>query len=48
MFWTLLVAALHGATMKLADLFDEHEMYWFAGDDIAFGFLWGISGALLV
>jgi hypothetical protein len=46
--WILFVAALYGATMKLADLFDEHGMHWFAGDKIVFGFLWGIFGALLV
>ena len=45
----LIYAALFGVTMKIADLFDEHGMKeWFWGDRIAFGFLWGLFGALLV
>lgn len=44
----LIVAALYGAIMKLADLFDEHGMHWFKGDKIISGLLWGILGAFLI
>ena len=46
----ILYALLYGITMKIADLFDEHGLEWFKGegDNIIFGFLWGIFGALLV
>lgn len=44
----LLYAALFGVTMKIADLFDEHEMRLFKGDAITFGFLWGFFGILLI
>lgn len=44
----LVLAAFFGATMKLADLFNEHGMYWFYGDAIFFGVLWGLFGAGLV
>lgn len=45
----LLYAALYGATMKTADLFDEHKMrQWFTGCDIVFGILWGFFGSLLI
>ena len=41
--------AFFGATMKIADLFDEHGMKsWFKGDRIIFGLLWGFFGILLV
>lgn len=44
----LLVAALYGGTMKLADLFDEHGLRWFRGDGLLFGLLWGVFGSLLL
>jgi hypothetical protein len=45
----LIYSALFGATMKIADLFDEHGMKrWFNGCDIVFGILWGFFGILLV
>src|SRR3989344_9269554 len=44
----LLYSALFGLTMKIADLFDEHEMRWFKGDALLFGLLWGFFGILLV
>lgn len=44
----LFVAILYGATMKLADLLDEHGLHWFKGDAMLFGLLWGILGSLLI
>lgn len=45
----LIYSACFGATMKVADLFDEHGMKsWFKGDHIVFGVLWGFFGILLV
>jgi len=44
----LLYAALHGITMKLADLFNEHDVRWFRGDSLLFGFIWGGFGALII
>jgi len=44
----IICAALFGATMKLADLFNEHGLKWFKGDAIIFGLLWGLFGSLLV
>ena len=41
-------AILHGITMKIADLLDEHGLKWFRGSAILFGFLWGGFGVLLV
>jgi len=42
------LAILYGATMKIADLLDEHGLHWFRGDKLLFGLLWGIFGILLV
>ncbi len=47
LFVILIISAFYGATMKLADLFNEHGLRWFKGDAILFGLLWGLSGALL-
>lgn len=44
----LLYAVLFGATMKIADLLDEHGLKWFKGSTILFGILWGGFGALLI
>ena len=44
----LLYAVFYGITMKVADLFNEHEFKWFKHADVLFGSLWGIFGALLV
>ncbi len=45
----LIYAAFFGATMKIADLFNEHGMKsWFKGNRIIFGLLWGLFGILLV
>lgn len=46
--WILVITALYGAIMKLADLFDEHGMHWFKGDKMLSGLAWGILGAVLV
>ncbi len=48
MLTIIFIAALYGATMKLADLCDEHGLRLFRGDAILFGILWGVSGSLLV
>ena len=48
MLQLLIVSALYGATMKTADLLDEHGLRWFKGDAIVFGVLWGFFGSLLV
>jgi hypothetical protein len=46
---TILFAALYGATMKIADLFNEHGMKpWFPGSGLIFGILWGVFGSLLI
>ncbi len=42
------LAIFYGASMKLADLFDEHGLHWFRGDAAVFGLLWGVFGSLLV
>ena len=47
-FELLLIAAVYGAAMKAADLFDEHKKHWFKGDALLFGLIYGIAGALLV
>jgi hypothetical protein len=45
----ILYAVVFGATMKVADLFNEHRMRpWFPGSDIVFGILWGVFGAQLI
>src|SRR3989344_5715387 len=41
-------AAIYGATMKLADLLNEHNLKWFKGSALLFGILWGLFGALLI
>ena len=48
MFTIIIIAAIYGVTMKLADLCDEHGLRVFRGDAIVFGILWGIFGSLLV
>src|SRR3989338_7750144 len=48
MFTIIIIAAIYGVTMKLADLCDEHGLGVFRGDAIVFGILWGIFGSLLV
>ena len=44
----LLYAILYGATMKIADLLDEHGLKLFKYSNLLFGVLWGLFGALLV
>lgn len=44
----LIYATLLGATMKIADLLDEHGLKWFPGDKLLFGILWGFFGILLI
>lgn len=45
----ILYAAFFGATMKIADLFNEHGVKkWFTGCDIVFGIVWGMFGALII
>jgi len=44
----ILVSAFLGATMKIADLLDEHNFKWFKSSGLLFGLLWGISGAYLI
>ncbi len=45
----LVYAALFGTTMKIADLFNEHNVKpWFKGSGFIFGILWGIFGSLLI
>lgn len=39
---------LYGATMKIADLLNEHGLKWFKGSNLLFGVLWGLCGALLI
>lgn len=45
---TILLAALYGITMKVADLLDEHGLRWFRGSAMLFGLAWGVAGSLLV
>lgn len=45
---TLVVAAVYGAMMKLADLTNEHGRRWFYGDNWLFGLGWGAAGSLLM
>jgi hypothetical protein len=44
----ILVSAFLGATMKIADLLDEHNFKWFKYSNLLFGLFWGISGAYLI
>ncbi len=44
----VLSAFLYGATMKIADLLNEHGLRLFKGSNILFGVLWGVFGALLI
>lgn len=45
----LLVAAFaFGVTNKLADLMNEHGVYWFKSCDLFFGVIWGAIGASLM
>jgi hypothetical protein len=44
----LIISAILGFTMKVADLLDEHGLKWFKGSAILFGLLWGASGALIL
>lgn len=47
--YLIIYVALYGITMKIADLFNEHNMRsWFKGSNIIFGTLWGIFGGVLV
>jgi len=43
----LILSALFGVTVKIADLLDEHGLKLFRGAPILFGFLWGIIGSLM-
>ncbi len=42
------ISFLLGATMKVADLLDEHGLILFKRADLFFGITWGILGALLI
>ena len=45
----LIISALFGITMKIADLFNEHKMKsWFPGSSILFGILYGGLGVVLI
>jgi len=44
----IIISAFLGATMKIADLLNEHDYKWFKYSDLLFGLLWGISGAYLI
>lgn len=44
----VLLAAIYGITMKVADLLDEHGLKLFKGSDILFGIMWGTSGAAII
>lgn len=44
----VLLSAVLGATMKIADLLDEHGYKWFKYADVVFGLLWGIAGAYMI
>lgn len=44
----VIYAILLGATMKIADLLDEHGLKWFPGDKMLFGLFWGFFGILLI
>ncbi len=48
--WALIgiIAVLHGVTMKIADLLDEHGMVWMKGLNMWYGVLWGGFASLLV
>ena len=47
--WLLVtLAVIHGVTMKLADLHNEHGAAWFPGAAHVFGMLWGLTGSLLI
>lgn len=43
----ILLATLFGASMKVADLCDEHGLRLFKHDTFVFGLLWGLFGSLL-
>ena len=42
------IAFAFGVTNKLADLMNEHGLYWFRCCNLLFGFIWGGLGALLI
>ncbi len=44
----VMLTALYGGSMKVADLLDEHGLRLFRGDAVFFGVLWGASGVWLV
>lgn len=44
----VIFAIFYGATMKVADLLDEHGLKWFRGANILFGIFWGGFGALII
>lgn len=44
----LLLSAIFGFVLKIADLLNEHGLKLFKGANILFGILWGIIGALLI
>lgn len=44
----ILVAALYGVAMKVADLTNEHGLRLFQGDAMLAGCLWAIAGMLLL
>lgn len=44
----LMYVLLFGATLKIADLLDEHGLKLFRGSALLFGILWGTFGALLI
>lgn len=45
---TVIVSILHGISMKIADLLDEHGMTSFKGSAIYYGILWGGFASLWV
>ena len=44
----LTIAFLFGVTNKLADLMNEHGVFWFKGGNVLFGIIWGLFGSILM
>lgn len=48
MIYIVVLSALFGSAMKVADCFNEHEFKWFKGDALLFGVLFGLAGGGLM
>lgn len=44
----IICAALYAATMKIADLLNEHGLKSFKGSGVIFGIIWGSFGIILI